>query len=195
MVRVLGKGGKERLVPFNNSDGDGDSRLSEGSRAAGRGTAARRRRSAATRRDGEPLFVNYRGTRLSTPQHRSAGPPLRGGVQHARRHQPARAAPFVRDPPAAARRRPAGDSGAARPRAAEHDAALHARQRRAAARRLPEGASARRKQSVSRRVRVGESPQPRLRRCRDWRRRRRGGAASGAARRPRGNSMPSVLIL
>jgi integrase/recombinase XerC len=74
MVRVLGKGGKERLVPFNTSTAAAlRAYLKEREaivRAAPRGetradrTAARLRhhRQAARR---EPLFVNYRGTRLS----------------------------------------------------------------------------------------------------------------------------------
>jgi integrase/recombinase XerC len=66
MVRVLGKGGKQRLVPFNTStasamraylpDREG---LMRGSALVG---AGRRGRGPA---DEEPLFVNYRGGRLS----------------------------------------------------------------------------------------------------------------------------------
>lgn len=66
MVRVLGKGGKQRLVPFNHSTqsalrawlGDRE-RLAQGASRvapAGRGV----------RREADPLFVNYRGTRLSS---------------------------------------------------------------------------------------------------------------------------------
>jgi integrase/recombinase XerC len=75
MVRVLGKGGKERLVPMNSSAADAiraylpdRQRLVQAVRgeAAQRpsssgGHPARRRRTLA-----EPLFVNYRGRRLST---------------------------------------------------------------------------------------------------------------------------------
>lgn len=74
MVRVLGKGGKQRLVPFNGSTakavrawlqdreryvrtGVGDERV-VGSRARDQ-----RRQHGRTRR--EPLFVNYRGGRLT----------------------------------------------------------------------------------------------------------------------------------
>jgi integrase/recombinase XerC len=69
-ARVIGKGGKERLVPFNTTTATalrvylqdreqivgGNSRSSD--RASGR-SAARRAR------DGDPLFVNYRGGRLT----------------------------------------------------------------------------------------------------------------------------------
>jgi integrase/recombinase XerC len=67
MVRVMGKGGKERIVPFNRSAAtalrvylvDRDALMRRGPAASpGRGRAGR----AAT----EPLFVNYRGGRLST---------------------------------------------------------------------------------------------------------------------------------
>src|SRR5205085_11010751 len=61
----------------------------------------------------------------------------------AARREPARAAALVCHAPAAARRRPAGDPGAARPRASQHDAAIHARQRRAARRGLSEEPPAR----------------------------------------------------
>jgi len=64
LVRVLGKGGKERIVPFNGSTADAvraylpeRRRLVEEDGVAG---AARPGRAAA-----EPLFVNYRGGRLT----------------------------------------------------------------------------------------------------------------------------------
>jgi integrase/recombinase XerC len=70
MVRVLGKGGKERLVPMNTSAAlairaylpDRD-RLVEAARrhSSQRPLSTPRRRAPA-----EPLFVNYRGRRLST---------------------------------------------------------------------------------------------------------------------------------
>ncbi len=64
MVRVLGKGAKERLVPFNKTTEAVirtwlKDRLTLTSRA--RGAA----RSPKPRGDGEPLFVNARGTRLT----------------------------------------------------------------------------------------------------------------------------------
>jgi integrase/recombinase XerC len=65
MVRVLGKGRKERLVPFNNSTADAirawlKDRTATGQRAEGRGQARHARGASA------PLFLNYRGGRLST---------------------------------------------------------------------------------------------------------------------------------
>ncbi len=79
MIRVMGKGGKERLVPFNQSSlsairawmkdraaiaggrepAAGPS-ISSGPRAKSRGGS--RRKSVAT---GDPLFINYRGGRLT----------------------------------------------------------------------------------------------------------------------------------
>lgn len=58
MVRVLGKGGKERLVPFNTSAG----------RCLRLYLQGRERLVAPTRARGvdEPLFVNCRGTRLTS---------------------------------------------------------------------------------------------------------------------------------
>jgi integrase/recombinase XerC len=66
LVRVLGKGGKERIVPFNRSAGMA-LRAYFGDRetlvaGASSRDAARGRPSASA----EPLFVNYRGGRLST---------------------------------------------------------------------------------------------------------------------------------
>ncbi len=65
LVRVLGKGGKERIVPFNRATAaalrawlaDRETLARQGRRAPPPG---RRGRAAA-----EPLFVNYRGGRLS----------------------------------------------------------------------------------------------------------------------------------
>ena len=69
-VRVLGKGGKERIVPFNRTaadairaylkDRDG---LVKGQAA---GPARRSVKSRVGREPAEPLFVNWRGGRLST---------------------------------------------------------------------------------------------------------------------------------
>lgn len=76
LVRVLGKGGRERIVPFNRSTafairaylGDrgalvraGRDRTSSGGQGAGHQPSGRRRS-----KDAEPLFVNVRGGRLST---------------------------------------------------------------------------------------------------------------------------------
>ena len=97
-------------------------------------------RPRSSRRTRQPLFLNYRGGRLST---RSVDKLVRryvAAVQHPLRHQPARAAPFLRHPPARGRRRSARHSGTARPRPPQHDPALHARQRRATDRNLPQGA-------------------------------------------------------
>ena len=65
LVRVMGKGGKERIVPFNRSTaaalraylGDREAIVQRAPRVAEHG----QRRPLA-----EPLFVNYRGGRLST---------------------------------------------------------------------------------------------------------------------------------
>jgi integrase/recombinase XerC len=78
MARVLGKGGKQRLVPFNTStvdairaylkgreqlvgQGTGEERRSTRDRELGRAVARKRERSRRA-----PLFVNYRGGRLTT---------------------------------------------------------------------------------------------------------------------------------
>lgn len=71
MVRVLGKGGKQRIVPFNNSTATAvraylkDRELLIGQE--GRDGRNRKNPSSPSRRSSlsSPLFVNYRGTRLT----------------------------------------------------------------------------------------------------------------------------------
>jgi len=71
MVRVLGKGGKQRIVPFNNSTATAvraylkDRELLIGQE--GRDGRDRKNPSSPSRRSSlsSPLFVNYRGTRLT----------------------------------------------------------------------------------------------------------------------------------
>jgi integrase/recombinase XerC len=64
MVRVVGKGGKPRLLPFNGSAaGALKAYLPDRAALAAGAPPARRSRSGAVR---EPVFVNYRGGRLTT---------------------------------------------------------------------------------------------------------------------------------
>jgi integrase/recombinase XerC len=64
LVRVLGKGGKERIVPFNTSAADAIRTYLRDREAL---AADRPRAERPTRRGGrvDPLFVNYRGGRLT----------------------------------------------------------------------------------------------------------------------------------
>jgi integrase/recombinase XerC len=71
VVRVLGKGRKERIVPFNQSTAGAirdwlrDREALRGAAASEKGPRAARRPSQV-RRPREPLFLNYQGGRLST---------------------------------------------------------------------------------------------------------------------------------
>lgn len=74
MVRVLGKGGKQRLVPFNATAGKAIRVWLQDREVLVRagvddlrvpGSRARDRRTAGGRRKRDPLFVNYRGGRLT----------------------------------------------------------------------------------------------------------------------------------
>jgi integrase/recombinase XerC len=62
MVRVLGKGGKERIVPFNGSTAKAIREYLKDREVLVRGQDGRDRRS---RRPSSPLFVNFRGGRLT----------------------------------------------------------------------------------------------------------------------------------
>ena len=148
LVRVRGKGGRERIVPFHRRAADviRDYLPVRHRLCAGPGAEAAERPAGRAR---DPLFVNYRGGRLSGrrpcprpvvrqlsrrpalgAQRRSARAAVRGAVERSPWHQPARAAALVRHAPAGAGSRPAVDSGAPGPRAGQHHPALHARQRR-----------------------------------------------------------------
>ena len=73
MVRTLGKGGKQRLVPFNRSTvtairaymGDREALITGRPAEAGRYGRARPAAAGRHERRADPLFVNYRGTRLT----------------------------------------------------------------------------------------------------------------------------------
>jgi integrase/recombinase XerC len=99
MVRTLGKGGKQRLVPFNTSTatairaylGDREKLVNERPATAAR-PAGRSSRSVRLQAD-DPLFVNYRGTRLTVRsidrlvRRYAAASGVRPGVSpHALRH-------------------------------------------------------------------------------------------------------------
>ena len=67
MVRVLGKGGKERIVPFNPAAAAAIRDYLPARRALQRGDAAAASSAGdRARGKGDPLFVNYRGGRLSS---------------------------------------------------------------------------------------------------------------------------------
>jgi len=103
MVRVLGKGGKQRLVPFNDSAAvrikaylrDRALLVREGhaSRAGERSQPPGGRRSSRACSERAPVFVNYRGSRLTVRsidrlvvQHMAAWSTRLGISPHALRH-------------------------------------------------------------------------------------------------------------
>jgi integrase/recombinase XerC len=65
MARVLGKGGKQRLVPFNTSTASAIRAYLTDRASLTRRAHLRAGRQDRGRSSGEPLFVNYRGTRLT----------------------------------------------------------------------------------------------------------------------------------
>ena len=150
MVRVMGKGAKERLVPFNTTTEQSirtwladRAALRAQPRAQLKAQAEPNAQSPESKAGSSRASVRELPRRPADRAKRAApGGALRVGVQHAIRHQPARAAALVRDAPLTARRRPSRDPGAARSRAALDHAALHARQRGAVAGRVQEGAPA-----------------------------------------------------
>jgi integrase/recombinase XerC len=88
IVRVTGKGGKPRLVPFNAA-----AARSIRDYLKDREELVRGRRPVPVRREQQPLFVNYRGTRLTTRsidrlvrRHLTAVSTRTGVSAHALRH-------------------------------------------------------------------------------------------------------------
>ena len=141
VVRVMGKGGKERIVPFNGTT-EKAIRAWLADRLALR-VANPKSQIPKPKSQRRPAVRQCPRRTAHRTQRAAACRALCEGLQHAVRHQPARAAALLRDAPAAERRRSPRHPGAARPRAPLDDAALHARQRRAAARGLSEVASPR----------------------------------------------------
>ena len=132
VVRVLGKGRKERMVPFGHPAARAlDRWLAEGRHCdQGRGGGW----GAVPRRPG-PTHRPARGAHPRAPSDRRRA--WRAG------HRTARATSLSGDPPAGGWRGPALGPGAPRARVHGHDAALHPRHDRPAAAGLPAGTPAR----------------------------------------------------
>jgi integrase/recombinase XerC len=114
MIRVLGKGRKERIVPF-------------GGRAGAAIDAYLPVRGQARPRT-DALFINARGGRLSDRSIRLLVAPTREGRGTCKAGQPAYPAAQLRHPSPGKGRGPAGHPGAARARQPFHDSAIYARQ-------------------------------------------------------------------
>ena len=130
MVRVLGKGGKQRLVPFNGSAAKAIRGYLNDRELLVRGQVGRAGQVGRGEGPARAVVRELPRSAAHGAQHRSPRASLCCGKQHPHGHQSARAAPFVCDASSATRRRPPRHSGTARPRATQHDAALHPRQRR-----------------------------------------------------------------
>lgn len=66
VVRVRGKGGKERLVPFNHSAADALKAMLQDMRSAPPAPHRRQTRATPHARQRSPVFLNHRGGRLTT---------------------------------------------------------------------------------------------------------------------------------
>ena len=176
--------------PLQHEHGEGDSRVSQGPRAAGGQGKGRRqerrdsrtagRRQSRTRTTAGPVVRELPRRPADRAEHRSTGAALRRGVERAPASVRTRSGiPSPRTCCSAARTCARFRSCSAT--RAQHDAAVHPRQRGAAPGRVPEITSSRHVQrgQLGRRNTLNAAS----------------AGASGAARRPRGNSMPSVLIL
>ena len=136
LVRLYGKGAKERIVPFGSSAA---AALEDWFSPSGRARivpGAWRRRD-----DAEAVFLNTRGGRLTRQAAWQVIKKYGDTRRHRRPAVAARAAPLVCDPPARPRRRPPGRAGDARPCVDLDDADLHQGQPGATVGRVPLGAS------------------------------------------------------
>ena len=133
VVRAHGKGSKERLIPVGRQ-----------AILAARDYLERGRPALVGSRDERHLFVNHRGCGLTRQGLYKIVQRHAAERRAGRPHEPAHAAPHVRDPPARGRLRPALAAGDARPRRRRDDADLHPSVRRSPEGRLLPGAPARR---------------------------------------------------
>ena len=137
LVRLFGKGSKERIVPFGRHAA---AALAEWLGPSGRPHLEPLR--WARRGDAEAVFLNQRGARLSRQAAWAMVKKYGDRVGLGRQAVAARAAALVRDPSARSRRRSAHRAGAARPRVDLDDPGVHEGQPGAAVRCVPIGASA-----------------------------------------------------
>ena len=128
VVRVLGKGRKERSVPFGRPAAHALDFWTRHGRPL-----------LVVDGSGPALFLGARGGRIDQRAVRTLVHRRIAEVPGAPDIGPARAAAHRRHPPAGGRRRPALGAGAAGPRLAGHHPALHARHHRPAASGVPAG--------------------------------------------------------
>ena len=127
VLRIVGKGGKERLVPLLPVTQAAIARYIDAMCAL---PLARSGRPSVPRRQGRPPEPAHRPAAHGAPA-RPAGP--------ARHRHAARVTPLLRHAPPLRRRRSAPDPGAARPRQPVHHPGLHRGRPRPPARRLRQG--------------------------------------------------------
>ena len=137
LVRLFGKGSKERIVPYGRHAA---AALAEWLGPSGRPHMQPQR--WARRGDAEAVFLNLRGARLSRQAAWAMVKKYGDRIGLGHQAVAARAAAFVCDPSARSRGRSSNRPGAARARVDLDDAGVHEGQPGAALRRLPIGASA-----------------------------------------------------
>ena len=121
-VRTMGKGRKERIVPFGEKAAE----------VFGAWLPARLSLLKGRRVRGEPLFLNVRGSRLTDRSVRIILSPRTRPRRHLPSRLAARPAALLRHAPPRRRGRPADDPGAPRACLARDDPAVHPPRRRAA---------------------------------------------------------------
>ena len=120
LVRLFGKGSKERIVPYGRAAG---AALEEWFSPRGSGPARPRAVAAAQRRRGR--VPQRPGAATVAPVGVDDRQAIRPPGRHPGRAVAARPAPLLRHPPSRPRRRPAGRAGDARPRVDLDDPGVH----------------------------------------------------------------------